>query len=108
MDEQIVVQHSWFAVIPAEILLHKEISDKGKLLYALVSNLSNEKGYCFALNKYLAEKLNCSKDTITRHLTELEHLGYINRVFILDENGQVKNRTLTPLANLHTPPQKCG
>lgn len=107
MDEKVIVQHNWFAVIPAEILLNNNLSDKAKLLFALVANLSNEKGFCYATNKYLAEKLNCSKVTISRVLGELEEIGFINRVMILKANGDIEYRAVTPLlSKMSTPPIK--
>ncbi len=86
---------SWYAVITADILFDKRLSDKQKLLVAVISNLSNEKGYCFASNAYLAQMLDCDKLTISRNISTLEEFGYINRVLILESTGDVKIRCLT-------------
>lgn len=88
---------NWYAVITADILYNKQLSDKQKLLIAVISNLSNEKGYCFASNQYLADVLDCDKLTISRHISAIEKLGLISKVIILDDNGAIKHRVLTPI-----------
>lgn len=104
--------HNWYAVIPAKVLLDENLSDKQKLLIALISNLSNEKGYCFATNKYLSQKLNCAEVTIRQNISFLEEYGLLNRVIKVKNNGQIDYRALTiidnipPIKNNHTPDEK--
>lgn len=111
------MSHNWYAVLPAKVLLSKELTDKQKLLIALISNLSNERGYCFASNRYLGECLDCSESTIKEHLKKLEDLGILGRIIKLKENGEVDFRSLfitieipqpenttTPAENLTHPP----
>lgn len=88
---------SWYAVITAEILYNKELTDKQKILMAVISNLSNEQGYCFATNKFLGNLLNCDALTVSRNLSFLEEKKYINRVMVLNEDGSLKYRALTVL-----------
>ena len=88
------MSHNWYAVLPAKVLLSKELTDKQKLLIALISNLSNERGYCFASNRYLGECLDCSESTIKEHLKKLEDLGILGRIIKLKENGEVDFRSL--------------
>lgn len=73
------MKRNWFAVLTAQVLYDTKITDTQKILYAIVSNLTNETGYCYASNGYLAEILNCSQETIRRHLSALEVAGYIYR-----------------------------
>jgi biotin operon repressor len=88
------MSHNWYAVLPAQVLLSKELTDKQKLLIALISNLSNERGYCFASNRYLGECLDCSESTIKEHLKKLEDLGILGRIVKLKQNGEVEFRSL--------------
>ena len=44
--------------ISAEILLNKDLSDKEKIILAMILYLSEETKSCFASNKYIANKLN--------------------------------------------------
>jgi len=97
------MNHNWYAVLPAKILLSKELTDKQKLLIALVSNLSNERGYCFASNRYLGECLDCSESTIKDHLKKLEGLGLLGRIVKLKQNGEVEFRSLVINIDIHQP-----
>ena len=46
----------YYAVIPATILFDKELKPNEKLLYAVITALSNKEGYCYASNTYLGER----------------------------------------------------
>ena len=88
------MNHNWYAVLPAQVLLSKELTDKQKLLIALISNLSNERGYCFASNKYLGDCLDCSESTIKDHLKKLEDMKILGRIIKLKDNGDFDYRSL--------------
>ena len=45
----------YYSIIPATILYNKELKANEKLLYAIITSLACKEGYCFAINKYLAE-----------------------------------------------------
>ena len=99
------MNHNWFAVLPAQVLLSKVLTDKQKLLIALISNLSNERGYCFASNKYLGDCLDCSESTIKDHLKKLEDMNILGRIIKLKENGDFEYRSL--VINIEIPrPEK--
>lgn len=49
-------------------------------LLSYLTNLSIEKGYCYASNKHLAETLNITNRTLFRMLNRLEESGFIKRV----------------------------
>ena len=115
------MNHNWYAVITAQVLLDNSLSSTQKLLLALVSNLSNERGYCFASNKYLGDCLNISDVTVSKNISELETFGYLGRVIIRNETKQVEQRILTiiekplplktttpPVENHDTPPVEKG
>jgi len=52
-------------------MLNKSISSTAKILYGLISSLCNEKGYCWASNEWIGEKLNRSERQISEMVTEL-------------------------------------
>lgn len=77
-----------FAVIRTEILLNPDIDANRKILLAMLSSLSTQKGYCYASNQYLAESFRYRKGdnivtkdpkTISSYLKDLEDLGLIKR-----------------------------
>jgi hypothetical protein len=96
---------NWYAVITADVLYDKTLTSRQKILVAVISNLSNEKGYCFASNNYLAEICNTSIRSIQRDLNVLEGL-YIGKVMHLKSNGEVDYRALTPMSSVSPPHDK--
>lgn len=65
--------------IPSDLLpIHSNIIPNGaKILFAVIFNLSKEKGYCFASNKYFCETLSISDRSVNRYISALEKNGYI-------------------------------
>lgn len=62
-----------FGIMPNKVLLDKKLSSTSKLLYVLISSLSASNGYCFATNKYLAEKLGISETQVSVSLSKLKN-----------------------------------
>lgn len=104
------MNHNWYATITAKILFSKDLSDKQKILVAVISNLSNERGYCYASNKYLADCIGCAESTLRQNIGFLEEKGVLNRVMKVKPNGDLDYRALTiisdplPLSANHLPP----
>jgi DNA-binding MarR family transcriptional regulator len=78
---------NWMAVIPATILFDNKLNDRDKIIYAIVSNLTHERGYCWATNKYLAEKLDCTIITVQRALKKLSDRNYLDIEVLRNDNG---------------------
>lgn len=73
---------SYYAVIPAKVLHDKDLLKypKSILLYGHIANLANQKGYCWATNKYFMEQLGVkSATTITDYLNLLVRKGFIKK-----------------------------
>ncbi len=69
-----------YGILPRKVMLDKDLCAGAKLLYTEVSSLCAERGYCWASNKYLANKFNVNTATISQWLTQLEkYLFYENR-----------------------------
>ena len=65
----------YYAIIPATVLFNEKIKANEKLLYAIITVLSNKEGYCYASNGYLGRLLNAKPHTVSKwvsHLKELE------------------------------------
>ncbi len=82
---------AYFAVIPANVRYSTEISNGAKLLYAEITALSNERGYCWASNDYFAGLYNTSPRTISRWLAELGREGFI---YSLVDNAKGNTRQI--------------
>ena len=81
MAEQIPrEQFSAWANIPARVLFDREISDRAKLLYGLISCMSNSYGFAFAKNSTLMRYLNVEERSLQRTLKQLLDSGIIGDV----------------------------
>lgn len=77
---------SYYAIIPASVRYDTRLCANSKLLYGEITALCNEKGYCWASNKYFADLYNVSKTSISKWISALERTGYINIRFKYKEN----------------------
>lgn len=68
---------NYYSVIPAEVRYDSSLTDKEKLMYGEISALSNDKGYCFATNKYFANLYEITERQIKTIIANLEKAGYI-------------------------------
>lgn len=96
---------NWIAIIPSFILYNKELTDKDKLVYSVISNLTHEKGFCWASNRYIADLLGCTPTTISRSVNRLNELKYIISNLTKDVNG-TNRKIFLPLANNNNPLNK--
>lgn len=64
-------------IMPNKVLYSKELTDKQKLLFCAISSLCAEKGYCRATNEYLWEMFWVHKITISKNLSALQELWFI-------------------------------
>ena len=86
----------YFAVIPATVLFNNELKPNEKLLYALITVLSNKEGYCYASNKYLGEKLGVDHKTVSRRITNLGKYNYLVIDIIRNEQQEIIQRKIYP------------
>ena len=88
-------KQNYYAVIPSDILNANDLTSDEKLLYALITSLSNEKGYCYASNAYFAKRFNKSESTIKRWLSNLVSKNYVSsKVNYKPGSKQVESRNL--------------
>ncbi len=76
---------SYYAIIPADVRYDPKLKDKAKLLYGEITALCNEKGYCWATNKYFADLYQVSTVTISTLIKNLIDNGYISSEIIYKE-----------------------
>ena len=89
--------------IPIEILTNEKLSDKEKIIYAIIIYLSKENKYCFLTNKTISELLNISITQVSNLINSLKVKGYIATELIYKENTkQVEMRKLIPIKNEDT------
>ena len=94
-DEEIQ-RIGYYAVIPATVLFNERLKPNEKLLYALITALSNKEGYCYASNKYLGEKLGVDPVTVSRWITDLRRNNYIFVDIMRNEKKEIICRRIFP------------
>lgn len=83
--------------IPIEILTDEKLSDKEKIIYAIILYLSKENSYCYLTNKTISELLNISITQVSKLVNSLKDKKYIDIELIYKENSkQVEMRKLIP------------
>ena len=100
------MKRNWYAVLTADVLYDHNLTDTQKILYAVISNLSDDNGECYPTNGYLANIMNSSEETIRRHLQALEAKGYILRYMRV--NNVLRQRILKIHKIVDTTPQDYG
>ena len=83
-----------FLTIPMAIIEDERLNNAQMILYGFLFSLVQKEGYCWATNKYLADKLNITPSTVARHLGALEECGHIRREVIRDANNRVISRKI--------------
>ena len=85
------MEPGYWAVIPAGVRYSAEIPAGAKLLYAEISSLTDQRGYCFASNKYFADLYGVGIRTIQRYLDALKAASLIR---ITDGEGGSDQRKI--------------
>ena len=84
--------------IPAEILLNEDLSDKEKIILAIILYLSEETKSCFASNKYIASIVNVTSDRVSKIVSSLKDKGYVdvNLKYKIDTK-EIEERQIIPI-----------
>ena len=69
---------NYYTVIPNYIIFDDTLIPKAILLYGAITSLCNDKGFCWASNKYFAKKFKTHKTTINKWLNQLKNEGHIS------------------------------
>jgi hypothetical protein len=83
-----------YILIPAEVKNCMELKPIEKLIFGDITCLCNQKGYCWAGNRYFAELYQISKRSVSRYINHLKELNFITAVVERDANKKVIKRTI--------------
>lgn len=92
MDEKNNV--NYYAIIPATVRYSTQLKPNEKLLYGEITALSNNLGYCYAQNRYFANLYGVSIETVSRWISHLQQLGFIQIEIKRNEKKEVIARYL--------------
>tara|TARA_R100001443_G_scaffold20068_1_gene31933 strand:- start:7447 stop:8286 length:840 start_codon:yes stop_codon:yes gene_type:complete len=110
---------SYYSILTADIRYDTKLSWFEKVLFSEISALTNKTGECWASNKYFAEVFDQSERTITRSISTLKELGYVELKLEFDGKAITKrtiviakpldNNVSTPIdKNVYPPIDKNG
>lgn len=89
------INKSYYAIIPANVRYDRRLCPSAKLLYGEVTALCNEKGYCWARNKYFADLYEVSDRTIRNWISQLIEYGYLkSEIKYVDGSKEIEYRLL--------------
>ena len=103
------VNKSYYAILPATVRYDKGLSPNAKLLFAEVTALCNDEGYCWASNQYFATLYGVEKRTIQRWIDSLIEKKYLKKQLIYQTNSKKLDKRLLFLGddkNVTTPMTK--
>ena len=106
------IKRSYYAVIPANVRYDERLPMGARFLYGEITALCNEKGYCWAGNKYFADLYKVTDRTIRTWISSLINNGYIVSDLVYREDSkEVEARYLkvtesTPGRNFPNPPEE--
>lgn len=95
MKTKTIQEPCYYAVLPANVRYSKKISSTGKLLFAEITALSNQRGYSWAGNSYFSDLLGVSDRQISNLIKELRDNNFIDVVI---ESGN--ERKIYPKSDL--------
>lgn len=87
---------SYMAYIPSDVRYDKELKPNEKLLFGEISALANQRGHCWATNKYFADLYEVAVETVSRWISHLADKGYIKTSIVYQEDGKtIKERRIS-------------
>lgn len=86
----------YYAIIPATVLFNEKIKANEKLLYAIITVLSNKEGYCYASNGYLGRLLKAKPHTVSKWVSHLKELEFVCLDMIRNDKGEIIQRRIYP------------
>jgi hypothetical protein len=89
------MKKSYYAIIPAFVRYDQNLTANAKLLYGEITALCNDKGFCFARNKYFADLYGVSNVSISKWINQLKDYGYIKiKMIYKQDSKEIESREM--------------
>ena len=69
---------NFYSILTADVRYSTELNDFQKILISEITALTYKHGFCFASNSYFAKTFNKSVVSISRNISKIKKLGFIN------------------------------
>lgn len=93
---------SFYAIIPDTVMSDPDLPDSAKLLFGTITSLQKARGYCYATNRFLAQKIGKEADTVSRLIKKLADAGYLEMEIIRDATGkEIVERRIYPVMGIY-------
>lgn len=79
-------------ILPAIVRYCEEITDFERVLFSEIGALTNQKGYCTASNRYLADIFRKEPQHISRSISKLAEVGFLHCALILEGRQVIERR----------------
>lgn len=88
-------ESSYFLILTSEVLEDERLTDFQKLLFAAITGLCKQRGYCWASNDYLEKKLHRKVTQVSTGISKLVELGYLNREIVYKRKQEANGKIVT-------------
>jgi len=96
--------NSYFAILTSDVIQSNQISIHAKFLFAIITSLTQQEGYCWASNKYFAEICKVEERSVQRWIKELKENNFIH--VEISDDGSFHPRKIFPILNSRNIKQK--
>ena len=97
-DNSELIGHGYYITIPMSVVQDKRLKDSCKLLFGIIANLCNQRGYCFASNAYIAKACDMHEITVSKNIQLLIEFDYLILFHEVDKNGMHRRLKLSETA----------
>ena len=88
-------QPNYYAILPSSVRYDNRLKANEKLLYSEITALSNKTGLCYATNKYFADLYEVENETISRWISHLKELNYIDiEIVYKNDTKEIEKRII--------------
>ena len=81
-------ESSQFLLLTYDILVDDRLTDFQKLLFASITGLCRQKGYCWASNSYFEKLFNKSNTQVSTGISKLVELNYLTREMVYKRKAE--------------------